>query len=147
MRRSPWSGCRLERPDRHARAGPHTISAVYSGDESFSTSTSDDQTLNVSRAHLTVTADNLGMDHFDAVPALTYTIAGFANGETASVIQGSPDLSTPATSSSAAGRYPITVGAGSLAADTTTSFPRTASSRSSPRSWMSGSGMGRRACR
>ena len=49
-------------------AGPHTISAVYSGDDSFSTSTSDDQTLDVARAHLTVTADDQDMDHGDVVP-------------------------------------------------------------------------------
>ncbi len=56
------------------------------------------------------------MAHGDAVPALTWTIAGFVNGDTAGVVQGAPDLSTSATSTSGAGRYPITVGIGTLSA-------------------------------
>uniref|UniRef100_E6QIV0 MBG domain-containing protein n=1 Tax=mine drainage metagenome TaxID=410659 RepID=E6QIV0_9ZZZZ len=42
-----------------------------------------------------------------SVPALSYTISGLVNGDTASVIQGSPVLSTPATEHSSVGNYPI----------------------------------------
>jgi len=31
---------------------------------------------------LAVTADNQTMNHGDAVPALTYTVSGFVNGDT-----------------------------------------------------------------
>jgi Bacterial Ig-like domain (group 3)/MBG domain (YGX type)/Dockerin type I domain len=97
-------------------AGPHTLSAVYSGDSIFTGSTADDLSLTVAKAHLTVSADDLSMAHSDTVPALTYTITGFVNGDTAAVVSGAPELSTQATPASAAGRYPIDVAIGSLAA-------------------------------
>jgi len=98
-------------------AGTHMISAVYSGDSTFTTSTADILNLTVAKASLTFTADNPDMGHGDAIPGLTYTIQGFVNGETMSVVQGVPVLSTAASSASPAGRYPITVAAGTLAAD------------------------------
>ncbi|HEX8201776.1 MAG TPA: MBG domain-containing protein, partial [Isosphaeraceae bacterium] len=62
------------------------------------------------------TAANKDMGRGDVVPPLTYTLSGFVNGDSASVVGGSAALSTTATSSSAAARYPIAAGAGSLAA-------------------------------
>jgi hypothetical protein len=47
---------------------------------------------------------------------LTYSYSGFVNGDTASVVSGTPVLSTTATTGSNAGSYPITVSTGSLAA-------------------------------
>ena len=44
------------------------------------------------------------------------TISGFVNGDTASVLSGAPSLTTTATASSGVGRYPITVGLGTLSA-------------------------------
>jgi len=96
-------------------AGTHTITAIYSGDTTFLASTTDVAQI-IAQAPLTVTADTQTTEHFDAVPALTYTIAGFANGDTAGVVNGSASLSTTASSSSPAGHYPITVGAGTLSA-------------------------------
>jgi hypothetical protein len=98
-------------------AGSHTVSAVYSGDPTFTASTSDDLNQIVAKGHLTVMADNQSINHGDTVPALTFAISGFLNGDTAGVVLGAPDLSTSATSSSSAGRYPITVSVGSLRAD------------------------------
>lgn len=49
------------------------------------------------------------------IPTLTYTITGFVNGETASVLTGEPFLSTSGDSSSYIGLYPIEVSLGSLA--------------------------------
>ena len=63
-----------------------------------------------------MTANNLDMDHCDAVPTLTYTIAGFVNGDPSAVVSGSPNLGTSATSTSSAGFYPITIAPGSLSA-------------------------------
>jgi hypothetical protein len=96
-------------------AGDHALSASYliQGDFGPSSATG---TLHVDPAILTLTALNQVMNHGDPVPALTYTITGFVNGDTSSVVSGSPTLSTTATSSSTPGYYPITVGTGTLSA-------------------------------
>ncbi|HWB13392.1 MAG TPA: MBG domain-containing protein [Pirellulales bacterium] len=75
-------------------------------------------TLSVSPATLTltVTADDKTMVYGAAVPALTDTITGFVNGDTASVVSGAASLSTTATSASGVGNYPIDVSLGTLSA-------------------------------
>jgi hypothetical protein len=65
--------------------------------------------LQIYRAPLTVTANNVTMTQGSAVPPLTYTLAGFLNGDTAAVVTGAPLLWTTATSSSPPGTYPIWV--------------------------------------
>jgi hypothetical protein len=97
-------------------AGAHTVSAAYSGDSFFDPTTSADITQVVNPATLNVAADNQTINHGDAVPSLTYTISGFVNDEDASVVSGAAALTTAATSTSPAGHYPITVGAGTLSA-------------------------------
>jgi hypothetical protein len=67
-------------------------------------------------ATLTVAAIDQDMRHGDAVPTRTYLVSSSVDGDTGSLVFGSPSLSTTATSSSAAGFYPIAVAAGSLAA-------------------------------
>src|SRR5262249_47731734 len=75
-------------------------------------------TLTVTPAPLTVTASAASMVYGSAVPALSYTITGFVNGDTSNVVSGSPSLTTTATPSSpvTGSPYPITVKAGSLSA-------------------------------
>jgi hypothetical protein len=108
-------GTAISEPITTLGAGSHTISAVYSGDSNFSgNSASISET--VSPATLTVTANSLSINHGDLVPSLTFSLSGFVNGDTASVVSGTPVLSTSASSSSPAGRYPITTSVGSLAA-------------------------------
>ena len=102
-------------------AGAGTVTAVYSGD-SFHGSVTATTTQTVNTAHLTVTADSLSRSPGSPNPALTYTIGGFVNSDTAAVVSGSPVLSTSATISSPAGTYPITVTVGTL-------WPRTMTSR------------------
>jgi RHS repeat-associated protein len=97
-------------------AGAHSISALYSGDANNTMSVARPLSLPVAQAPLTVAADNLDMAHGDSVPGLTWSISGFVNGDTISVIQGAPTLTTSASSTSAAGRYPITLAAGTLSA-------------------------------
>ncbi len=70
----------------------------------------------ITPASLTVTANSVSAVYGSALPALTYTITGFASGDTASVVSGSPVLTTTAKAGSNAGAYPITVSAGSLSA-------------------------------
>ena len=74
--------------------------------------------LSVTKAPLTVTADNKSRTYGAANPALTATITGFVNGETlgTSGVTGAPSCSTPATSTSPAGSYAITCIQGTLAA-------------------------------
>jgi hypothetical protein len=70
----------------------------------------------VDPADLTVTADNFSFVYGAALPTFTYQVAGFVNGDTASIVTGQPVLSTTASTSSAVGNYPINVVQGTLAA-------------------------------
>ena len=72
--------------------------------------------ITVVPAPLTVTAQSVSMTYGATVPALTDTITGFVNGDTASVVSGSAALSTTAESSSPVGTYPISVTLGTLSA-------------------------------
>jgi mucin-19 len=78
-----------------------------------------DGELSINQAQLTVTADNKTVTYGDAVPALTYTITGFVNGEDASVVSGAATLSTGyvATTAVAASPVSITPAQGTLSAD------------------------------
>ncbi len=98
-------------------AGGHTITATYSGDNAFTTSTAAALTQTVNQATLTVTADNQTIAFGAAIPALTYTPGSFVNGDTAGVLSGAPTLATSATSSSPPGGYAIAISQGTLAAD------------------------------
>jgi hypothetical protein len=73
-------------------------------------------TFAVTPATLLVMADNAVRSYGVANPTFTDTITGFVNGDTASVVSGTPTLSTTATASTAPGSYPITAGTGTLAA-------------------------------
>ena len=74
------------------------------------------RTIVVSKAALTVTANNATMNVGAALPAFTASYTGFVNGDTAAVLSGAPSLTTTATSSSPAGTYPITAAVGTLSA-------------------------------
>ena len=96
-------------------AGGHAITAIYSGDSTYPNSSgSTSQTVN--KAHLTVTAGDQSMTYGGTVPTPAYTITGFVNGDTSSVVSGTPILTPGATSASPVGTYAITVSAGSLSA-------------------------------
>jgi hypothetical protein len=73
-------------------------------------------TLTISKATLTVTANNASRAYGVANPAFTDTISGFINGDTQSVVSGAALLSTTATASSAVGSYPIAASLGTLSA-------------------------------
>jgi hypothetical protein len=89
-------------------AGGHAIKVNYLGDVNYAAANGA-TTQNVNKASLTLVADNQSMNHFDAVPALTYHYTGFVLTDNASNsgIAASVILSTTATSSSTAGYYPI----------------------------------------
>lgn len=62
-----------------------------------------------SKLTLTVTATDQSMTVGTSVPPLTYTISGFTNGDTSSIITGSPTLSVPSNSGSSLGDHTISV--------------------------------------
>ena len=72
--------------------------------------------INVIKATLLVKADDKIITYGEAIPTFTYTISGFVNGESTSVVSGSPLLSSTATSSSNVGTYPINITVGTLVA-------------------------------
>ena len=73
--------------------------------------------LTVSRAVLTVHADDKTKGYKEENPPLTYTISGFVNSELPSVVTGAPKLATTATLTSKGGTYPILITIGTLSAD------------------------------
>jgi len=69
---------------------------------------SQDYTLIVDPAVLTITANNARMTQGGPLPTLTVSYAGFVNGDNASSLTANPMITTTAISSSPAGTYPIT---------------------------------------
>jgi len=72
----------------------------------------------ISKAHLTVTADDKSRAYGAANPTFTTTLSGFVNGENASAaaVGGTGSATTAATASTGVGTAVITAGAGSLSA-------------------------------
>jgi polygalacturonase len=70
----------------------------------------------VSAATLTVAAQPASRTFDTANPAFTYTITGYVNGDTSSVVSGAATLTTTAVRSSPAGMYPIMAAQGTLSA-------------------------------
>ena len=96
-------------------AGTHTVTAVYSGDNTYA-GNSGNRGLTVAKAHLTVTADTKSKVYGAAVPTLTATISGFVNGDKPTVVRGAPKLTTTATTTCGVGTYSITITTGTLSA-------------------------------
>jgi subtilase family serine protease len=96
-------------------AGTVVVAAKQAGNPSYVAAPEVQYSIDVRKAILTVRAQNLTMTKGGKVPALTYTVAGFVNGDTrAKATHGGPTLSTKATSSSSAGSYTISVSVGTL---------------------------------
>ncbi len=71
-------------------------------------------THTVSKALLTVNAENRTKVYGEANPAFGYGLTGFVNGDDASAVTGAPALTTTATATSDVGSYPITPSLGTL---------------------------------
>lgn len=65
--------------------------------------------LTISKAIITVTANDVTRLYGSTTPALSFTYSGFVNGQTATVITRRPTITAPVTSTSPAGTYVITV--------------------------------------
>ncbi len=98
-------------------AGNLVIDANQAGSSNYQAATQVQRTIVVSKATLTVTANNVSRAYGLANPALTASYGGFVNGDTAATaVTGSPSLTTTAVATSLPGSYPITVSQGNLAA-------------------------------
>jgi hypothetical protein len=99
-------------------AGNYPITATVSGPLAYKyTVTVVPATLTVRKAPLTIVAasENSTYGHTPAAPT-AYSLTGFLNGDTASVVTGAPTLSTTVTAATPVGSYYIQVGAGTLIA-------------------------------
>ena len=94
---------------------PQAFTVTFGGDASFAASSALGDLI-VTKAQLTVTADNQSRLYGDPNPAFTYVITGFVNGDDISVVSGAADCTTTATQASPVGTYPITCTVGTLAA-------------------------------
>src|SRR5450830_1791388 len=65
--------------------------------------------ITISKAALTVTADDKSVTYGDAVPSLTCQITGFVNGETASAVSGTAALSTAYTATTGVASSPVAI--------------------------------------
>ena len=97
-------------------AGTYQVIANYAGDAKYSAVSSTALTQTVNKAVLTVTASEATRPFDTANPTFAYTTTGFANGDTASVVSGTPGLTTTTTLLSPVGAYPIVVAQGTMAA-------------------------------
>jgi VCBS repeat-containing protein len=77
--------------------------------------------LTVTPAALTVTADTQTKAYGAPNPPLTVSYSGFVNGDTAASLTTPPTVTTPATTASAVGTYPITA-SGAVSASYTISY-------------------------
>ncbi len=74
-------------------------------------------TITITPGLLTVAATNLNISYGSAVPALSYTISGFSNGESAAqAVSGVAALNTTYTPGAGTGSYGITISSGTLLA-------------------------------
>ncbi len=94
-------------------AGTTNITASQPGNSNYNAATPATQTLMVNKASLTITADNQTKTYGAANPALTLNYTGFVNAETTANLNTQATASTLATTTSAAGTYPINVNAAS----------------------------------
>ena len=95
--------------------GSVTVQATQAGNATFYPATTN-QTFTVAPAILGITANNQSRQYGETNATLTYNVTGFVNGDSAAVLSGAPSLGT-VNSSANTGAYPITISAGTLAAE------------------------------
>lgn len=100
--------------------GTATITASQAADGAYP-AVSISRSLTVSKASLTIKADDKTSPEGEALPVLTVSYTGFVYNETSGVLLTPAQTATTATSASAVGQYPITVG-GATAANYTVVF-------------------------
>jgi hypothetical protein len=96
-------------------AGTVTIQASQAATTDYAAATAT-TSFTVSQALMTVTANSASRQYNTANPAFTFSVTGFVNGDSSSVVSGTAVLSTTATTTSAPGSYPISFSTEGLAA-------------------------------
>ncbi|ABQ24971.1 beta strand repeat-containing protein [Geotalea uraniireducens] len=97
-------------------SGTTTITADQTGTTGAYATATAQQSLTVNKTTITVTANSATRQYNSANPALTASYSGFVNNEDATVISGTPTVTTTATPASPVGSYPVTVALGTLTA-------------------------------
>jgi hypothetical protein len=88
--------------------GTHTLTATFTpADGANYTGSSTTRVLTVVKAPLTITANSAAKPFGAPIPPFSITPAGFVNGDSMGSLAGALTFSTPATSSSPVGTYPI----------------------------------------
>ncbi|MCU1458201.1 MAG: hypothetical protein JWL73_2293 [Actinomycetia bacterium] len=89
--------------------GTCTVEASQAGDANRGPATPVDQSFTVAKAPLTITVQPAAKTYGQANPAFVLGYATFVNGDTAGSLSGTAVYATAATTSSAAGTYPVSV--------------------------------------
>lgn len=97
-------------------AGTCVVAANQAANTDYSAAATVSHSILVNAAVLTVTANNASRVYGVANPTFTAYFSEFVNGDTSSVLNGAPSLTTTATPTSAPGSYTITAAVGTLAA-------------------------------
>jgi len=98
-------------------AGVYTLSVTFTPtDATTYNSVTATVSITVTPATLTVTANNSSVPYLKPLPAFTYTVSGFVNGDTSAKLTGAPIETTTATVGSVPGTYPIAITMGTIAA-------------------------------
>ncbi len=99
-------------------AGTVTVEATQSGNGTYGPATPVDQSFVVTKAHLTVTANNASRLYGSAEPTFNATLSGFVNGDTlgTSGVGGSASFSSTDTLANHVGAYSILPALGTLSA-------------------------------
>ena len=101
-------------------AGNFTVTAsigtIVIDDTNFYTAASTNLNFTATKALLTVTANNTNRNVGTTNPVFTVSYSGFIGSDSPSVLTGKPTVTSTATTTSAAGTYPINIAQGTLAA-------------------------------
>lgn len=96
--------------------GAITITANQAGDANYLAAPPATEVITAAPAILTVTANNSSVTYGGGLPSsFAYTITGFVDGDTNTVVQGAPSFSSNAAATSPVGTYAIVPGYGTLA--------------------------------
>jgi hypothetical protein len=94
-----------------------SVTASQAGDATYAAATPVTQGFTVAPAALTVKPSDATINFGTPIPTtFAYTIIGFVNRDTQSVVTGAPAITTTATASSSGGTFPITPAPGTLGA-------------------------------
>ena len=100
----------------HLSGGTVVVTANQASNIDYAPATPVSHSITVTKAPLTVTAQDVSRVYGAANPAFPYKLTGFVNGDLAvHTVTGFPSLTTTATPASAVGPYSITAAAGTLA--------------------------------